>query len=307
MVKDILNPSIGPDHNRRQKQANFVVNLGLAFNALLAAGKLGGGIVGHSQALLADGVNSFSDVAYFLIIKIFVKLSGKPADVEHPYGHFQYETIAALVVGAFVITTAAAIFWDSVNAAANLFTRQAEMKAVRALALYVILGTIALKIGLMLQARASGLATKNPAITAIARDHRNDLFASVGATAGILLSILGYAWADPLMGAVVALIVAKTGFDILRESAGELMDNVPGEELSRQIESALSDLSVVKRIEEIHAHRFGPYLVVNITICIEGSLNVYEADRVAESAERKLLENIDMLRKVYVHIHPADA
>jgi cation diffusion facilitator family transporter len=307
MVKDILNPSIGHNHNRRQKQANFVVNLGLAFNALLAAGKLGGGIVGHSQALLADGVNSFSDVAYFLIIKIFVKLSGKPADVEHPYGHFQYETIAALVVGAFVITTAAAIFWDSVNAAVDLFMRQAEMKAVRALALYIILGTIALKIGLMLQARAVGLATKNPAITAIARDHRNDLFASVGATAGILFSILGYAWADPLMGAVVALIVAKTGFDILRESAGELMDNVPGEELSRQIESALSDLSVVKRVEEIHAHRFGPYLVVNITICIEGSLNVYEADRVAESAERKLLESIDMLRKVYVHIHPADA
>lgn len=65
MAKDILNP--GPDHNRRQKQANFVINLGLAFNALLAAGKSAGGIVGHSQALLADGVNSLSDVAYFLM------------------------------------------------------------------------------------------------------------------------------------------------------------------------------------------------------------------------------------------------
>src|SRR5512137_767663 len=123
------------DHVQRQKKARFVVNIGLGFNALLAVGKIGAGIVGHSQALLADGINSISDVIYFLIVKIFIKLSGKPADSKHPYGHYQYETIAALVVGAFVITTGFAIFWDSVNVAFDLMTGKIEIVAVRSFAL----------------------------------------------------------------------------------------------------------------------------------------------------------------------------
>ncbi len=300
-----LGPSTGTHHARRQERVEFVVNLGLGFNALLAVGKLGVGIFGHSRALLADGVNSISDVAYFLVVMLFVRLSGKPADSEHPYGHYQYETIAALVVGAFIITTGLAIFWDSVNDAFDLMTGKAEVKAVSAFALYTAVATIGIKIALMLQARAAGIATKNLAVIAISRDHRNDIFASLGAAAGILLAMLGIEWADPLAGAVVAIIVAKTGLDTLREAADELMDSVPSGGLSDQIKAALTDETVVRQVEEIHAHRFGPYLVANITICIDGALSVAEADAIATSVEKKLLKRIDLLRKVYVHTHPA--
>ena len=292
------------DHVQRQKKAKFVVNIGLGFNALLAVGKIGAGIVGHSQALLADGVNSISDVVYFLIVKIFIKLSGRPADSQHPYGHYQYETIAALVVGAFVITTGFAIFWDSVNVAFDLMTGEIAVMAVRSFALYTAIATIVIKIILMIQARFVGYATKNIAVIAIARDHRNDIFASLGAAIGILLSMLGTIWADPVAGAIVAIIVAKTGFDILREATDDLMDDVPDKELSEQIKATLLDDASIRRIDEIHAHRFGPYLVANITICIDGSLSVARADLIATTAEKKLLERIDMLRKVYIHTHP---
>lgn len=291
-------------HAQRQIKAKFVVNLGLGFNAFLAVGKLGAGILGHSQALLVDGVNSVSDVVYFLIVKILIKLSGKPADSRHPYGHYQYETIAALVVGAFVITTGLAIFWDSVNVVFDLMTGKMEGAAVKSFTLYIAIATIVIKIILMTQARLVGNATRNIAVTAIARDHRNDIFASLGATIGISLSMLGIVWADPLAGAIVAIIVAKTGFDILRESADELMDDVPDPELSEQIKAALVDQTSIRRIEEIHAHRFGPYLIANITICIDGSLSVANADMITATAEKKLLERIDMLRKVYIHTHP---
>ena len=291
-------------HVQRQNKAKFVVNLGLAFNGLLAVGKIGAGIVGHSQALLADGVNSISDVVYFLIVKIFINLSGKPADSQHPYGHYQYETIAALVVGAFVITTGFAIFWDSVNVAFDLMTGEIAVMAVRSFALYTAIATIVIKITLMIQARFVGYATKNIAVIAIARDHRNDIFASLGAAIGILLSMLGTIWADPVAGAIVAIIVAKTGFDILREATDDLMDDVPDKELSEQIKATLLDDASIRRIDEIHAHRFGPYLVANITICIDGSLSVARADLIATTAEKKLLERIDMLRKVYIHTHP---
>ena len=299
-----LEASAETDHVQRQKKAESVINLGLGVNAVLAVGKIGAGIVGHSQALLADGVNSISDVVYFLIVKIFIKLSGKPADSQHPYGHYQYETIAALVVGAFVITTGFAIFWDSVNVAFDLMTGEIAVMAVRSFALYTAIATIVIKITLMIQARFVGYATKNIAVIAIARDHRNDIFASLGAAIGILLSMLGTIWADPVAGAIVAIIVAKTGFDILREATDDLMDDVPDKELSEQIKATLLDDASIRRIDEIHAHRFGPYLVANITICIDGSLSVAKADLIATTAEKKLLERIDMLRKVYIHTHP---
>jgi cation diffusion facilitator family transporter len=306
MVESLLEPSAPMEHEKRQKKAGFVVNTGLLFNGILAAGKVTAGIAAHSQALLADGINSVSDVVYFLVVKFFVKLSGKPADSEHPYGHYQYETIAALVVGAFVITTGLAIFWDSVNTGFDLVTGKTAASPIRSFALWVAIGTVIIKIALMLQAGSVGRGTKNMAVLAISQDHRNDIFASIGAGLGILFSMLGVSWADPLAGAAVAIVVARTGFDILLEAANDLMDSIPDKELSKQIRNALSGMKSVRNVEEIHAHRFGPYLVANITICIDGSLTVAEADIIATDAEKTLLKRIDMLRKVYVHTHPAE-
>jgi len=291
-------------HEARSKKARLAVNFGLACNAVLAAAKLGLGILGHSEALLADGVNSISDVVYFLVVKFFVKLSGKPADEEHPFGHFQYETVAALVVGAFVITTGLAIFWDAVNTVFDMIRGETEIAGIKAFTLWIVFGTILVKFLLMIQALRIGRATDNLAVKALARDHRNDVFASLGVGIGILLSLFGFVWADPIAGAVVAVIVAKTGFSILRESADELMDTIPGEKLKKQFAEALKDVPGIRDIEEIHAHRFGPYLVAIIMITIDGNLRVVEAEAISAAAERKLREDVDMLRRVFIHTHP---
>lgn len=287
----------------RQRAAESVVNIGLFFNSVLAVVKVFSGIVGHSQGLLADGINSVSDVIYFVVVKIFVRLSGKPADSEHPYGHHQLESIAALVVGAFVITTGAAIFWDSVNSAFDLLVGAPQPK-IRMFALVVALTTIVSKIFLMLHANRISQKFKNMAIRALARDHRNDIFASTGAVIGILLNMLGFSWGDPVAGAVVAVIVAKTGMDILREASSDLMDNVPSKEIAAQIHELLHGVEEIKAIEDIHAHRFGPYLVVNLTIGIDGDLSVRQGDHIASTVESTLISGLEMLRKVYVHYHP---
>jgi cation diffusion facilitator family transporter len=301
---EILKPATKIEIKDRQRAAESVVNIGLFFNAFLAVVKVFSGIFGHSQGLLADGINSVSDVIYFVVVKIFVQLSGKPADFEHPYGHHQLESIAALVVGAFVITTGAAIFWDSVNSAFDLLTGTAPQQPIRTFVLIVALGTIVSKFFLMIHADRISRKTKNMAIKALARDHRNDIFASLGAVVGILLNLLGFAWGDPAAGAVVAVIVAKTGMDILREASSDLMDNVPSQEIAAQIHELLHGVEAVKVIEEIHAHRFGPYLVVNLTICIDGDLTVRQGDKIANTVESTLISGLEMLRKVYVHYHP---
>ncbi|MCI5148170.1 MAG: cation transporter [Candidatus Electrothrix sp. MAN1_4] len=304
-MAELLSPLRCSHTEARRKKAETVVNVGLFANTVLAFIKVIAGIVWHSQALLADGINSISDVIYFIAVKIFVRLSGKPADSEHPYGHHQLESIAALVIGAFVITTGTAIFWDSLDSAFKLFTGKEPSYPVGQFALYVALATIFIKILLMVQASRVGRETGNLAIKALAHDHFNDIFASAGAALGILLSQLGAPWVDPVAGAVVAVIMAKTGFDILREASSDLMDNVPSEELAREIYGLLENMTEVEAIEDIHAHRFGPYLVVNLTICIDGDLTVWKGNEIADQVESKLLKGIEMLRKVYVHYHPS--
>jgi cation diffusion facilitator family transporter len=290
----------------RERRSLFAVNLGLVANILLAALKTTIGIMGNSPALLADGINSTSDVVYYIVVRVFIGLARKPADDEHPYGHQQLESIAALVVGAFVLTTAVAIFWDSINKVYGLWLGQNDFSGASPAALVVALFTVGLKIWLTLITRQIGRQTNNTAVLALAYDHRNDIFAASAVSVGIFLGRMGYPWVDPLAGALVALVILRTGIEILRESSADLMDTVPGQELRQQVERALMVIPDVNQVEEIQAHRFGPYLVINVTICIDGSLTVAEGDRIATQVEVTLYREIDFLQRVHVHYHPGN-
>lgn len=294
---------MNPKH--RERKSALAVNVGLSANLFLAALKTSIGVLGNSPALLADGINSTSDVAYYLVVSVFMRLARKPADTEHPYGHRQLESIAALIVGSFVITTAIAIFWNAVNSVYNLLMGQGDYVRAASITMWVALLTIALKLGLTVWTRGIGQQAKNPAVLALAYDHRNDVYSATAAAVGIFLGRMGYSWVDPLAAALVALVILRTGIEILRESTSDLMDTVPGETLSQQITELLSSVPDVKQIDEIHAHRFGPYLVINVTIGVDGSLSVKAGDDIACQVEQTLYQNVDFVRRVYVHYHPA--
>ncbi len=298
-------PPENPESLQRREKSQRVVNLGLLWNIILAVGKTVFGIVGHSTALLSDGINSTSDVAYYIVVKIFMKLAGQPPDPEHPYGHRQMESIAALTVGSFVITTAIAIFWTAINNVFDQLNGIADANSASIGALYMGLFTVASKIFLTVYTRAIGEKTGSLAIRALAFDHRNDVLSALAASLGIFLSRRGHPWVDPLAGALVALLILRTGIGILRQSTADLMDSVPSDYLDKKIRATLKKLPEIKQIEEIHAHRFGPYFVINLTIGIDGSLDVYHGDAIATRAERLLTERIEMVRRVYVHYHPA--
>ena len=174
-------------------------------------------------------------------------------------------------------------------------------------ALGVAFFTIALKIGLTLFTRRVGERTGNVAVLALAQDHRNDVFSAAAAAIGISLGRMGYPWVDPLSGALVALVILHTGIGILRESCADLMDTVPGQRLARQIPRLLAKVPGVEQIEEIQAHRFGPYLVINVTVGVNGSLTVTAGDEIATQVERSLYQEIELLRRVHVHYHPTRA
>lgn len=293
------------DPGDRQQRGIFAVHLGLAANAVLAVLKTGIGIVGHSPALLADGINSTSDVAYGVVVSIFMRLSGKPADREHPYGHDRLESIAAIVIGAFVITTAISIFWSSLDNIYDLHRGQSDFLGASRLALWIAGATVIVKIVLALWTRRVGDQTRNTAVVALAADHRNDIFSALAATIGIIFGRMGFLWIDPLAGGLVSLIILDTGIGIIRQASADLMDTLPGKGLSRQIADLLQDVPGIDHIEDIHGHRFGPYLVINITVGVAPDITVAEGDRIASQIETILVRQIDFMRRVFVHYHPA--
>lgn len=293
--------------NERDRKSLWAINLGLGFNILLSIVKTTFGVLAHSPALLAEGINSTSDVAYYIVASIFMRLANKPADEEHPYGHRQLESIASLVVGAFVVVTAITVFWDAVDKMWDLMDGELSTLGSQPFALWVALATVAIKVFLFFYVRKLGRETQNPIVDALAYDHRNDIFSASAASVGIFLSQIGLPWGDPLAGALVALLILRTGIYILRESSVELMDAVPSRELAEQISALLKNVKGLQQLEELQAHRFGPHFVVNLTIGIDGSLTVRQGDRIATTVESLIYEAIPSIRHVHVHYHPADA
>jgi len=288
----------------RARKSQQAVLIGLVVNVFLAGLKTTIGILGHSPALLAEGINSTSDVAYYLVVWVFMRLSGKPADEEHPYGHSQLESIASLVVGSFILTTGIAVFWDAVNNVFDLVSGSVISSGAGLAALWVAGLTIVIKIFSLRYTHQLGEQTRNPAVVTLAYDHRNDLLSASAAFIGIFLGRQGFPWVDPLVGALVALLILRTGVEVLRQASAELMDAVPSRDLYRQISALLSEEPDVKSVEQVHAHRFGPYLVVNLTIGVDGDLTVAAGDCIATQVENLLYQHFELVRQVYVHYHP---
>jgi cation diffusion facilitator family transporter len=292
--------------HERDRKSMWAINLGLGLNIILSAAKTTFGILTHSPALLAEGINSTSDVAYYVVASIFMRLANKPADNEHPYGHRQLESIASLVVGAFVVATAIAVFWDSVDKIWDLIDGKLTTLGSHPFALWVALTTVLIKIFLFFYVRNLGKETHNPIVDALAYDHRNDIFSASAASVGIFLSQHGVLWGDPLAGALVAILILRTGIYILRESSVELMAAVPSRKLAQQIANLIKGVQGVQQLEELQAHRFGPHLVVNLTIGINGSLSVKQGDWIATRVESIIYDAIPNIRHIHVHYHPAD-
>jgi cation diffusion facilitator family transporter len=292
------------DNEQRIKQTNLSVSLGLGVNIILALVKSIVGILGSSPALLADGINSTSDVVYYLVVSVFVRAANKPADDEHPFGHTQYESVGALVVGAFVITTALTIFWNAIDTLLQVLQGKGDFNGGSQLALYVALGTVLIKIALFLITARIGKRTNNETVIALASDHRNDILAASAATLGIFMGRLGYLWMDPAAGGLVAFFILRTGISIVRESTNALMDTVPGKPLNDKVTALVRAVPGVQEVDSILAHRFGQYYIINLTISVSDQISVHDGDRIASQVEKTLLDSLPDLRSVHVHYHP---
>ncbi|HQB97846.1 MAG: cation diffusion facilitator family transporter [Candidatus Cloacimonadaceae bacterium] len=289
----------------RDYLTSLTINLGLISNVVLAVLKTGIGILGHSPAVLADGINSSSDVIYYIAVKIFMKQAKKPADKEHPYGHRQLESISAIVVGAFILTTGITIFWESINKVFEIITKVDAGRSASTWALMIALFTFLMKIILFYYTRRTAKNTHNPTLRALANDHLNDIMASVAVVIGVVLGRMGFYWMDPAAGAIVAIYIVKTGVEIIMDSSSELMDRLPDDDFGKELRDVTLLVDGVKGIEELGVHRFGPYYTISMTISVAGNISIDEGHNISHRVEEHLLEHFNNgLRKVHIHYHP---
>jgi len=288
----------------RERSSLLAVDLGLLANAVLAAAKVSVGVVGRSPALLADGVNSISDVVYYVVVRVFMVLARQPADEEHPFGHERLESIGALVTGSFVVATGVAVLLSAAHAAVSLMLDGTSNAGAIELAQWIALGTVAIKLLLFAWTRRVGRRTANPAVAALAMDHRNDVLAAAGAALGIWAGRHGHPWADPAAAALVALVILRTGVEILRESSADLMGGQPAREIDQRMRLWIAEVPGVLDVEELRAHAFGPWLVLEVTVGVDGTISVTQGDAIADAVERLLFERVEFLRGVHVHYHP---
>lgn len=285
----------GDERYVKGRQAAWV---GIIANILLTGFKFTAGVVGKSQAMIADAVESLSDVVSHTVVLISLKISKKPVDWDHPYGHGRAESIATGLVAIFVASAGLAIIWRTVN---SILSGHEGVPGRIALLAAVV--TIGVKEGLYQYAARMGRKFKSSVLMAGAADHRKDALTSVATLIGIAGARSGYPVLDPLAAGLVSVVILRLAYNIAVTATGELMDRQPEDDTMRQIVAATERCDGVEHAY-VRARRLGPSVFVDIKIDIDPNLTVSEGHNIAKAVKEDVLRWVEGVVDVMVHVNP---
>ncbi|KDR94249.1 cation diffusion facilitator family transporter [Peptoclostridium litorale DSM 5388] len=286
--------------DERYKKANRITIISIYINIFLSVFKIAVGVLGNSNAIVADGFHSLSDVITSIGVLAGIVVAKKPRDEEHNYGHEKAETLAAFVLSLVLIYAGVKIGLGSMK----LMLHPENIKTPSYIALFAAIISILIK---EVQYRITvkvGRDINSKALIADAWHHRSDALSSVGTLIGVGGAIMGYGFLDPLAGIIVSLLVLKVGFEILKTSANELMDT----SVDKETEYAIREISIgvygVKNISSLRTRIHGSMAYVDIAICVDPNMSVYDAHDIAEDVQNKVRTQISIIKEVVVHIDP---
>ncbi len=276
----------------------------LALNFLLAAAKIGGGLLGHSHVLMADGLESLTDVVGSLVVTGGLRIAALPPDENHPYGHGKAETLSAMVISLVLVATAAGIAVTSVR---EIIGETHQLPAP--FTLYILIATIIVKEAMHRMLARAARAVRSEAIKAAAAHNRSDVITSAAAFIGISIALVGgpgYEKADGWAALVACVVIAWNGIRLFRGSLDDVMDKAAPPEIEDKIRKIAGGVPDVEAIEKCRVRRSGLSLLVDIHVEVGGDLTVRRGHAIAHEVKRALLDaNLGVI-DVTVHIEPAD-
>ena len=290
----------------RDRRIYRITLTGSIVNILLLVFKFIAGILGHSAAMIADAIHSLSDFLTDIIVIVFVRLSSKPADHDHDYGHGKYETLATSVIGMALAVVAVMLGWDGIEKIIYVMQGN-QLESPGIIALWAAILSIVLKEWIFRATRKVAKEENSKALEANAWHHRSDAMSSIGTAIGIGGAVmLGDSWAilDPIAAIVVCILIIVTAFKIIRQASGELLEESLPKEIEDKIEQIAYQDPLVSDIHKLHTRRIGNIIAIEMHLRMPSDVTLAESHIHANSIEKSLKQEFGNGTHIMLHIEP---
>lgn len=279
--------------------------ISLISNIVLTILKIAVGTIFHSPVLLADGYHNAGDVVASAAALTSMRISQRPADEDHPYGHGKAEVISSAIVAIILGLAAIYIAYESISA----FFKEPEKASW--IAFFTALISLVWKQGLYMYTIRIGKRVNSKGLIATAYDHLADVYASLAAVVGIGLALAGdfydiqiFAYGDPIAGIIVTILVFKLAYEMGREALDTLMEKSVSVERLDNFTALILTIPEVKRIDRLRAREHGHYVLVDLRIAIKGELTVQEGHDIIRKIKTIIMEGNHDVDEVLIHLNP---
>lgn len=291
---------------KREKEILKVTWIGSIANFMLLTFKFAAGFLGHSSAMIADAVHSLSDFVTDIIVIVFVRISGKPEDESHRYGHGKYETLATAIIGIILFVAGVGILIDGATSIAKVMDGQ-SLQTPAPLALVAAAVSIVIKEILYRYTAHKGKALNSKAVIANAWHHRSDAFSSIATFTGICAAIcLGEKWSvlDHIAAIAVSAMIIKTAIALVTPCVDELLERSLPPETEEKICNIILSFPMVASPHHLRTRRIGNHIAIEVHIRMDGTTPLAEAHSVACEIEKKIKEEFGSETHIGIHLEP---
>jgi len=286
----------------RYREVRKVTLIGSLVDLLLGIAKILVGWLAHSQALVADGIHSLSDLATDVIVLYAAKHSHREADEDHPYGHGRIETLATVGLGVTLVLIAFGIAYDAVRR----MNAPELLMHPGVIALVVAIVSVVSKEGIYHYTMQAARRLRSNMLMANAWHSRSDAISSIVVVIGVGGAMMGYPYLDAVAAIAVAVMIAKIAFDLVRTSTRELIDTALDPETVETIRGEIFAVDGVRALHMLRSRSSGGQAFVDVHIQVDPRVSVSEGHQIGDTVRRRLLERIEEVSDVTVHIDPED-
>ena len=287
------------DTPERHRVAQRTTWVSVVVNLILTALQVVVGFFAHSQALIADGIHSLSDLVADFVVLLASRHSRKGPDADHHYGHHRYETAASMVLGLLLLSVGVGMLWSAVG---KLSTPEA-IPAVKPIALYVALFTLLSKELLFRYMLKAAERVRSSMLVANAWHARSDAASSLVVALGIVGNLMGYPLLDPVAALIVGFMVGKMGWEFAWNALSDLMDRSATQEQIDQIHTLLRETPGIAGVHDLRTRKMGDMIVGDAHLEVDGTLTVREGHDIALAARERVMVALPVLN-VMTHIDP---
>lgn len=290
----------------RKRNIYRVTWVGFAVNLLLAVGKLAAGLLGRSGAMVADAVHSFSDLATDVVVLAFARVSTKPRDEGHDYGHGKFETLATILISLALAAVGAGILVSGIRAVLTV-VEGGVLPRPGAVALIAAGVSIVAKELLYRYTVRIGRAVDSPSVVANAWHHRSDALSSLGTLVGIACAyFLGQKWriADPVAALLVAVLIFKIALDMIRKGLDEMLERSLPESTEQEILRIVTSDPQIRSPHNLRTRRIGSAIAIDVHVRVDGGMSVARSHELTVGIERRLRERFGSQTMISIHVEP---